>query len=227
MLKRTFLAVAIITTQVALPASAGDRDDLRSLIEDLAILSAASGICIGPDYNGTALIRYSFDFGAAQGWDYAKIGAEIRDVGDSWRSEYQADPSEACAHVKKIRVAHADLLDNIGATRGMAPESRHSGATAKRSERRHVVKTLGGNREHGSIYVWESADTHKKATRLIDTGILETNRQLVYDLLACVIPAGTEIVITSGGFLTSDIIVVSSAKAGCSGNVDNGVIDLD
>jgi hypothetical protein len=54
---------------------------------------------------------------------------------------------------------------------------------------------------------------------LIQGGVQNTHPELLYALMSCVVLDGTQAIITSGGFLSQDILIVSGEHSGCRGNV--------
>lgn len=79
--------------------------------------------------------------------------------------------------------------------------------------------TLVARGDSGKVFVWQSADAHSEAIKLIQAGVHQSNPALVLRLLACRPASGTKVVVTSAGFATHDVLIVDGPDAGCRGNI--------
>jgi hypothetical protein len=79
-----------------------------------------------------------------------------------------------------------------------------------------TLRGMGGN---PGVIVWKNVDAHDEGLTLIRAGVHNSNPKLLLRLIACLVDNGTKAVITSGGLVTQDILVVAGAQAGCRGNV--------
>ena len=50
-------------------------------------------------------------------------------------------------------------------------------------------------------------------------GVHQSNPALLFPLLACIVAAGTQVIITDAGLVTHDILVTEGESAGCRGNI--------
>jgi hypothetical protein len=79
-----------------------------------------------------------------------------------------------------------------------------------------LLKRHGGS---DNIIVWRNSNAHSEGLSLISAGVHRTNPALLYPLVACIVDAGTKVVITDAGFVTHDIMVIEGSNAGCRGNI--------
>jgi hypothetical protein len=56
--------------------------------------------------------------------------------------------------------------------------------------------------------IWKDKESSHEAMELHDAGVDKTNPALLVPLVACIVPSGTKIIITSTGFATHDIMVI-------------------
>lgn len=68
-----------------------------------------------------------------------------------------------------------------------------------------------------NIFVWKDSDAQSEAFKLISAGVHKSNPALVFQLLSCMVPAGTKAIITDMGFASHTILVTSGEEAGCRG----------
>jgi len=70
-----------------------------------------------------------------------------------------------------------------------------------------------------TVFVWRDKNSHDEALNLINAGVHRTKPELLLPLLACVVASGTAAIVTDGGFITQDVMIVSGENAGCRGNI--------
>jgi hypothetical protein len=75
-----------------------------------------------------------------------------------------------------------------------------------------------------NIVVWKDEKSHSEGVRLIDAGVNKSNPALLLPLVACLVPSGTQAVVTDGGFFSSNVTVTSGKEAGCRGTISNGYL---
>src|SRR5690554_2807687 len=74
---------------------------------------------------------------------------------------------------------------------------------------------LGGS---DTVIVWRDKKAHDEGLSLISAGVHKSNPLLLIPLVACIVPSGTRAIITDGGFITHDVMIVEGENAGCRGN---------
>jgi hypothetical protein len=76
-----------------------------------------------------------------------------------------------------------------------------------------------------TVFLWRDTPAMREAMRLYGANVHQTNPGLILRNVACVVPAGTAVVVTDGGMLSSEILVVEGAQSGCRGVVPNEDIE--
>ena len=67
--------------------------------------------------------------------------------------------------------------------------------------------------------VFKNSTATSDALKLIESGAARRDPGLIAPFVACMAAAGSRFVVTSGGIMTSDIMITSGASRGCRGNV--------
>ncbi len=70
-----------------------------------------------------------------------------------------------------------------------------------------------------SVFVWRDKAAHNEGLSLIAAGVHKSNPAMMMSLLACIVPSGSEAIVTDMGFATHDIMIISGENAGCRGNI--------
>ena len=68
-----------------------------------------------------------------------------------------------------------------------------------------------------TVWVFRDGKAMSEAMRLSKVN----DNSLYSPLLSCVVPCGTKVVVTDGGFMHSTVLVTEGAKKGCRGYVPN------
>jgi hypothetical protein len=76
-----------------------------------------------------------------------------------------------------------------------------------------------------SVFIWRDSDRMSEGFRMINAGVHQTNPGLVMQQITCVVPNGTDIVVSSGGWMSSAVTVVAGPQSGCRGVVPNEMIE--
>ncbi len=74
------------------------------------------------------------------------------------------------------------------------------------------------------VIVWRDGASMGEGIRLIDDGTARKNPALMFPLIACFVDSGTQVADTSGGMLSSTVLVEEGPQAGCRGDVDNSFL---
>ncbi|MDO3434328.1 hypothetical protein QWJ46_16735 [Rhizobium sp. CBN3] len=78
-----------------------------------------------------------------------------------------------------------------------------------------------GRSGSSNVFIWRDNDAFSEAVNLISSGVMKTNPQLIIRLMSCMVDAGTNAVVTDGGFFSSTVLITSGSNAGCRGMVPN------
>lgn len=70
-----------------------------------------------------------------------------------------------------------------------------------------------------TVIVWKTKKAHDEGLRLINANVHRSNPALLIPLVACMPTSRTKAIVTSAGFATHDIMVISGPHSGCRGNI--------
>jgi hypothetical protein len=73
--------------------------------------------------------------------------------------------------------------------------------------------------DNGSIFIFRDGNAMSEFFKLVDAKINDMN--LIAPLLSRIVPSGTKVVVTDGGFATSTVLVVDGPQSSCKGDVPN------
>lgn len=81
---------------------------------------------------------------------------------------------------------------------------------------RYIVTNAG---PASKVLVWNSLAAHERGAKLVLNGVSETHPELIWPLVACIVPNGTRVMLDDAGILSHDITVIDGAYTGCQGNI--------
>ena len=81
------------------------------------------------------------------------------------------------------------------------------------------TKTLCMRNKDLTAWVFRDGKAMSEAMRLLNAKLNDDS--LYSPLLSCVVPCGTKVVVTDGGFMHSTVLITEGAKKGCRGYVPN------
>lgn len=123
----------------------------------------------------------------------------------------------AAAQAERERPAR-EAREREEAARAAAVEREARETRARQPDR---VRT----RDLDSVFLWRDTAAMREAMRLYNANVQQTNPGLILRNVACVVPAGTAVVITDGGVFSSEVLVVEGDRSGCRGVVPNEDIE--
>lgn len=145
---------------------------------------------------------------------------------DAQRAEMAAAREEQrraqLAREQQERVAAEARVEEA---RRAAEQARRQAEAAAAEHARRPDRVRPPQGAGGEVVVWRNSAAMREAMQLINANVHRTNPTLLLPHIACMLPAGTEIVVTDGGFFSSEVLVVAGRLSGCRGIVENEWID--
>ncbi|RAL98692.1 hypothetical protein [Agrobacterium sp. MS2] len=84
------------------------------------------------------------------------------------------------------------------------------------AQQAHRLKPLDGM---SSIIVWKSSDAQSEANQIINSGLAGQDPSILAPYVACIVPPGTQVIVTDMGIVTHDIMIPVGKNKGCRGNI--------
>jgi len=81
-----------------------------------------------------------------------------------------------------------------------------------------AAQTILGRGGQTNVFIWKDKDSFTEGLALVRAGVHETKPEMVFRLVACIVPVGTKAIILDGGYPTNKVVVIDGPKAGCRGD---------